>query len=635
MLLISLSSCKTAGSPSGKLPTDEIYVQAGEDKVTVGELWNELKWSSSTVLTSKIEEAVTKEYYNKVSLIMDKSYSSLTDDEKKLFGDDFTVENFNELYSSYESRLQDYVIEDVYNFTFSVTDDYSDIVDVSKYDAQKLIRKYSEEMYTKYNKDEINGKTLEALCEEAAKDEEKRENYTLIAKEFKTLYYQSLAKELLTYDKHEENIQEAYDNRDKDNEDDLGYFSKSDYTSKFKSKFANQGDLNVLLIRFTSTAEFNSTLRSFGIKEYNDNWYYIPSEEGLPVDGEGGTSFSDYCKYYDDLTTSDIKGLDGNLAAQELTVYDVALIYIQIYNYLYGGYRDILYDDQYVSQFNSVDLRGITEQIRRNTQEIIQKDGYDALKTHFNDLVKALENQRDDEGIDTFYTRKEIDAIQSTLNRYLYDTLSLPFEDNDLCYSLTVQSYNNSNWIAFKFSEEEDAYSSIYNKDTIDDDLFDSIEADKDLKAAIEKELKEDLITSTAISNAVSERTDEVVVKIYDEALEISYSITNSDYSKTYGKAPNDNVIATIKYKDKTYNLNILEDTDDENALIGGVYNILEQENGITTAIDILSKKVVKRTKAYEKTAENIDTYKKQLEYALAAFSNNYYSTSGYPASIG
>lgn len=116
----------------------------------------------------------------------------------------------------------------------------------------------------------------------SSKQSWKKSNYTTIAKQFKTLYYQSLAKELLAYDKLEENIQEAYDNRDKENEDDLGYFNKTDYTSTFKNKFANQGDINVILIHFSTNEEFNSTLRSFGIKQYNDNWYYIPSKDGLP-----------------------------------------------------------------------------------------------------------------------------------------------------------------------------------------------------------------------------------------------------------------------------------------------------------------------------------------------------------------
>ena len=99
-------------------------------------------------------------------------------------------------------------------------------------------------------------------------------------------------------------------------------------------------------------------------------------------------------------------------------------------------------------------------------------------------------------------------------------------------------------------------------------------------------------MTEDKIKDAVKKRTDEVEVSIYDEALEIAYATSQTEYSKTYGKAPNSNVIATLKYEGKTWNLNIVEDKDDANGLIDGVYNILERKSGITTAIDILSKRL-------------------------------------------
>ena len=48
-----------------------------------------------------------------------------------------------------------------------------------------------------------------------------------------------------------------------------------------------------------------------------------------------------------------------------------------------------------------------------------------------------------------------------------------------------------------------------------------------------------------------------------------------------------------------------------------------------------VSKKAVKDSEAYEKTAEEIETYEDNLKYLLIAFTNNYYSSSGYPSSIG
>lgn len=619
VLGIALSSCSTAGKPVGNLDKDTVYLTSGNHTVTKGELWNELRWSANDVLSEKITEVVMKDYVEKVTLIMDKSYSDLTNDQKKLFADDFTSDDFDKLKIHYEDRLEDFVIEDIYNFNYDSTNSYDEIKDVNKYDAKKLIIKYCDEIYSNYNLKEINNQPLQNFITEAV---EKKENYLTIAKELKNVYYQSLAKELLAYSVLEDDIKDAYENRDTDNEDDLGYFTKTEYTDKFKSNFANQADLNLVLIRFSTEDEFNSTLRSFGLSVYDKKLVYVPYPEDID-------NFSDYCDWYDDLSTNELK--DNH---QDLNTLAIAQIYIQMYNYLYGGYRDYLYDESYVEYFDNVeDLIKITDSIRDKSQTVEDEEA------ELNKIRDSLVANASSYDVDSIYTRKEIDNISTSFSTYLYETLCLPFkaeaDDDSLCYSTSTQSYNSAYWIAFKFNQGEDRYDSIYNKSTLDDDLYDSIAKDEELKAEIEELLKQDKMVETKITSALTERTDEVEIKIYDEALEISYAKDNSDYSKTYGKAPNSNVIATLKYDNKTWNLNIVEDTTAENSLNSGVYDILEKKNGITTAIDILSKKVVKQTKAYAETEKDIQDYKDTIEYVLAAFSNDYYSSSGYSSSLG
>lgn len=632
VLIITLSGCSSGKKPIGNLDKDSIYLSAGQYKVTKGELWNELRWSANSVLTEKITEVVMKDYVEKVTLIMDKNYTDLTDDEKKLFADEFSSADYDELKSSYEDRLEDFVIEDIYNFNYDSKNSYYAIEDVDTYDAKKLIVKYCDEIYTNYNIKEINQQKLQDFVTEAV---EKRENYLTIAKELKNIYYLSLAKELLAYSVLEDDIKDAFDNRDTDNEDDLGYFTKSDYTDKFKSDFANQADLNVVLIHFSTDKEYTSTLRSFGLKVYEKELVYLPYPNDVKT-------FADYCTYYNEITTSELRD-----RRQSLNTLAIAQIYIQMYNYLYGGYRDELRypgdefsiesefsGSSYISKMDNVEnLIEITKDIRIQSQYATDQE--DKL----NEIRDSLKENHESFDVDTIYTRTEIDDISESFATYLYETLCLPFkaeeEDDSKPYSTSTQSYNSSYWIAFKFGQDEDKYEDIYNKNTVDDDLYDSIAADEELKLAIEKLLKRDKMVESKITSAVEERTEKVEVSIYDEALEITYSTSNSDYSKTYGKAPNSNVLATLKYNKKTWNVNIVEDTTDENALADGVYNILERQNGITTAIDILSKKVVKDTQAYKDTAKDIQTYKDSIEYVLAAFSNNYYSSSGYSSSIG
>ena len=633
VLIITLSGCSSAGKPTGKLDKDAIYASAGDYKVTKGDIWDELRWNASSILTDKITEVVMKDYVEKVTIVMEKSFAELTDDQKKLFDENLTNEAFTELKASYEDRLEDYVIEDIYNFNFDAINSYDKIENLNPYEAAKLVAKYCDEIFTNYNISKIeiedenhNKKSVllkDCVTEAASNEEQHTKYYVTIAKELNTIYYQSLAKELLAYSVLEDDIKEAYDNRDTSDEDDLGYFSKTDYTTKFKSDFANQSDLNLVLIHFSTEKEFTSTLRSFGLKVYENRLVYIP---------RGDRTFTEYCTYYDELTTSDLR--DNHQVLHDL---DIAQIYIQMYNYLYGGYRNYLYDDSYIDKFEKVeDLITITDSIREKSQLLTEGEQKEAL----NNIRDVLVQQSEQYDVDTIFTRKEIDKISTSLSTYLYETLSLPYPEDttsdDVCYSTSTQTYNSSYWIAFKFGlVNEEKYADIYNKNIVDDDLYENIAKDEALKLEIEKLLKIDKITSTQIDNAVKERTEKVEISIYDEALEISYATSNSDYSKTYGKAPNSNVLATLKYNKKTWNLNIVEDLEDENALSNGVYNILERQSGINTAINLLSKQVVKNTKAYEETAKKIDEYKESLEYVLAAFSNNYYSTSGYPSTIG
>lgn len=621
VLLISLTACGGAGNPTGTLKVDEVYAKAGNYEITKGQLWDELRWSAIDILEDKIIEVVLQDYTAKIEVVMEKDFASLTEDEKSLFGDDFTNENFNELKDQYTERLKDYVIADIYNFSFSATDYYDSIEDVKEDDAKVLMLEYADQMYSTYGINEINSTSIYDLCFTATKD---NDNYLTLAKTFKELYYPSYAKELLAYSKLEEEIKEAYDERDTDDEDDLGYFTKSQYTTAYKNEYANKGDLNLILIRFASSDEYNSTLRSFGLKFYKDQLIYIGSN--------GTTSFSEYCDYYDDLTID--TSVDYQTVEDSCGEVAILELYIQMYNYLYGGYRDMLYTDAYASNFNNIDLRSVTESIIDKYAPLSDEE----RKAEYDTIVNTLNTNKDAYDFNTIYTSEYINNIAASFATYLYETLVLPFsenEDEDLkCYSTSMKTYNSQNWIAFKLEQGADEYD-VYEKDITNDELYENIAANEELYAELTEILKREAITSTKIETVVEDEVLETSVKIYDEALEISYAAANSEYSKTYGKAPNKNVIATITYNDETYNLNIVEDTTDENALAGGVYDSLELRLGTTTAVDLLCQVIIKDTPEYEATKENMDDYYEQLEYALASFASDYFAQSGYPSTLG
>ena len=618
VFLISLTSCRTAGNLAGNLNVDETYVKAGNYEVTKGMLWDELKWYAHEEITNKFEAVIVNEYQNKIGLVIDKTWANLTDEEKGKFADEA---EYNTLVSQYTDRLTAYVIQDIYNFAFStktLAELDKDIEAVKHYDKIKLINTYADEIYSTYNISSINNKAIKTLCND--------EEYMVLAKNFKDMYYVSLAKELLAYDHLEEKIKEAYEERDTEDEDAIGYFKKSDYTDTFKEELTNQGDLNVILIRFASEEEFENTLRSFGLMEYDGKLVYIPAE--------GEMTYSEYCDYYDDLTTSDLKDPQKRWS---LNTVAVLKIYIQMYNYLYGGYRDMIYDDSFASYFKSVDLRAVTEKIRTDNAALEGQAEIDEIAK----VEKALADNKSNDPlvVDTIYSRDDIDAIAANFNTYLYETLTLPLQgkadEDKICFSTSSQNYADGEWIAFKLSEVADKYQNEYTEDTTDDELYDIIVAKEEIKSQIETILKRNEITETLIKEAIDEEKENLKVKIYDEAIEISYAVNNEGYSKTYGKAPNKNVAAVIEYNDQKFNVNIVADPEDTNALAGGLYDTLEIKNGVTTAIDILSKLVVKDSKAWADTAKDIQEFEDNLKYLLIAFTNNYYSSNGYPSSIG
>ena len=622
VLLVSLSACSTAGKPTGKLNVDDEYAAAGEFKITNGELWNELRWSSKDILDEKVIEVVLQDYIKEIEIVVGKTWTSLTDEDKEFLPEDVTEEKYNELSTTYTQRLIDYVIADIYNFEFKSTDYYDSVEDVEKYDEMSLIIQYEDAIYSAYNVTEIEGKKIADLCTSKTDTD-----YLTLANNFKDLYYTSFAKELLAYDQLEEDIKEAWDERDTEDEDDLGYFTKDKYTAAYKKHYANQGDLNLILINFSSKKEFESTLRSFGLKFYKQQLVYITKPENV-------NTFAEYCDYYDDVTMT-TEGVFQNIENSfgEAIVLE---LYIQMYNYLYGGYRDMLYTDEYASKFNNVDLTSITESLINKYQQFNSEE---EIKAEYDKIVAKLTADNANYDFNTIYTREYIDNLASSFNTYLYETLCLPYaeledDDDSKCFSTELKTYDSRNWIAFKFGQESDEYD-VYKKGITNDELYDNIAANEELKTKLEVFLKQEAITSSKISSVLNDEVLEVSVKIYDEALEIAYASANSDYSKTYGKAPNSNVIATIKYNDKTWNLNIVEDTTDEKAISGGVFTILERELGPTTAVDLLSRKIIKSTKAYEETKENLDDYYEQIEYVLAAFANNSFGTSGYPSTLG
>ncbi|MBE6136977.1 MAG: hypothetical protein E7176_01090 [Erysipelotrichaceae bacterium] len=610
VFMISLSACSKGYKSNVTLDTDTVYATSGDYSVTKGDLWNELKWSATSYLEDAIDNVVLNDQIQKVNAAVNKeNFDSLSNEEKELFENQ---ESYNQLSEEYKNRLIDYVAQDIYDLEYSNDSYWDEIDDLDETKKKILETTYVDSLYATYKVEKIGENTVSDLVANASTD---KNNYLTIAKEITDIYYPMLAKELLAKEAVLKQAEEALEEDEDDEDDSFGLFTITQYADKFKELYANKYDMEILMIRFNNSDEYNKTLRAFGIKVYNDAFYYVSGQK------EDGTemSYAEYCDYYDDYQNSNLEEKIQNPYVLE--------IFIQMYNYLYDGYRDALPSGlSDLPQINTLnDLRKVTDAILNNDSEEVYNNAVNALKD-----VESLQ-----------YTSEELNDINSSFAKYVYETLNIEGTQ----YATSFQSYNSSCYLPFKISESEDTkYNNIYNKDLTNDDIWDILNAEGNeaFKDEVYNALLTDKIDSTKIDTALTEAKEDLVVKIFDEALEISYLKDHSDYSKTLSKAPNPNVIATIEYNDSVWNVNIARDDNDTNSvLVAGtdtkysLFDDMEMKYGQTTAIDIFSKKIIKTTEAYEKTNEDREFYFNYLETILYNFANEGYSSSGYPSTLG
>lgn len=618
-LLISLSSCGGNKTTTGNLDWESVYLSSGSYNVTTGELWDTLQWSASTNLTNQKNTVVLDKYVNKITAAMKNDISALTEDEKKLFAEG----EYGPFSNHANQRLADYVVQDILNLSFE-TDDYWESSDeVSDKLKKELIVKYIDEMFTSY------GYSLDA--DEITNNLANKNNsyFTDLAKKMSEVYFINYAKELLAEAKITKDVTEADNNDTNADDDKIGYFSKSDFKTKFKAKYEKEYNVNAILMRFADSDEFNETFRAFGLKVSNSKIYFVGDSEET-----GKMTYNEYCDYYDDLTTTQTR---TKLNVSESFSPAILGIYIEMYNYIYGGYRKTLStaletsaDPTVIDSVTKVnelnDLRKLTEYVLHNFSQTV----YDQTVTLLN-----TNNQTQ-----TLYSSKDIEKIGSGFKTYIYETLDLKGTN----YSTSSQSYNSSQYIAFKFGEE--AHDESFD-DYTDDDIITYIldDAQKDLFNELHYQLIRSKITDSNITSYLKEETDNCKVKIFNDPVEISYSVSNTNYSKTVDKAPSSNTLATIEYDGKTWNVNVTANPEDSSSVkvagktadqaYYGLFDELEKASGKTTAIDLLCKKMVKNSEAYKKLLDDkdrYDLYVKYIENLLYNFSNG---QAGYDSSIG
>lgn len=665
-LAIGLASCRGAKDNSGTIETDEVYAKAGDFQVTYGDIWNELKWNTHEVLEEQMTNVVLTKFINRIDIALNKADADLSDSDKEALGfndeNAYSKEAFEKLKTNYEKRIVDYVVQDIYNFTFSNDTYWDNFKSLSHSEINLLEAKYVDELYTNYLVDSFKDGT-KILTSIQNNTYENYDNlfdvYLKLGKELSQIYYPLYAKELLAFDSLKTAVDEAEEDDTDADDTQWGYYSSTQYVSKFKDKYTNNFDLSAVVINFADSNELTRTLRAFGLKFSGGKLYYIYDSKDSKYTflADGSMSYEDYIEYYDDYQTSDLgntRDSSGNLMCMAVDSNAILEIYIQLYNYVYGGFREKL-----ASNFTfTTDVTQLNN-LRKLTKEILEKysspEGGKSIEDLLEEAKTTLKNSNSDE---TYFSKDDIkDKYGDTFAAYMYDTLKL--DSSDSCFSTTGQSSTLGTTLAYKFDE----YTNYENRELVEDttlihfrdwykeetrssyDVIDIIQDTENyptLMGDILNDLMQDDITSTQISTYLSEKLEDVKVKIYNEACEIAYAAEHSDYSKTINGNSNSNVLATIEYDGTTYNLNIKQDNEDESSVKipgtnegFGVFDYLNKKSGTTTAVNLIARQIVKTTDEYAKTEEDRSTYEKYIENLLLNFANDAYSSSGYPSTIG
>lgn len=624
VLAITISACSNNELTS--LDSNANYLKVGNYSVTNGEVWDSLKWSASDLFTDYKEQVVLQNEIDQIKTVLN---------------------NPNDAnYDYYAKRLQNYIIEDVYDFSFSLDDHEEEIADLLEQTKEQNIKKYADDIYTTYRVNITSEEIINAL--ETA-------DYDLLSPLYE-IYYNDFASELYARKKLYDEVTEENENVLKeDKEDDaVGYFSRADVANKYKDEYLNQDDVDVVMIRFASEDEMNQTLRAFGIKVDDDKFYYLTDTP---------ESYNDYLTYYEDFdfdtaSPNEYFNLDASYG------HSIILqLYIAMYNYIYT-YRNI--------DSNNYAIPNLKEgsELFNNTNIIDQRETTRSIIEYYNDTNIVYNADTDDERVDAImdlvlsstngdyitYSAEEIKDLDSGLYDYIYETLITPSESEDgeyNRYSTTSDAYtvDNYKYMVFKYNQVNGIFEELYKNDMTDSELYDVIlnyerrfdsdgnilpegteasDSNYSLFELINNDLIDDDLTDTYISDTLNAELSNVKVNIYDKSIEIAYSVDNSDYSKTLSGAPDNNTVAKFEYNDRTIYAYLT--TEDKK----GLWDILEYRNGIVTAANLISNKMIKDSDVYKQIPQNIiDNFHTTLEYILASFANDSLSSNGYPASIG
>ena len=587
LIAITLTGCDRSNRKStGDLPLDAEYASNGKHTVTVGELYDELRYHAS--------DYVIDETFN---LVYKKELDQVKANPKK-----------------YEEKFNELILTEIYG-----TDDAEEIVEMKEDDAKGVeikVNQYIDAMYQEGYK--LTSEQVEA-------------------KDFSSVYshyYLEVAKYVAAWNKLSEKFEVNADGTINFGEiTKESTITESEVVNWYTANYTNQKPVDAVLIRFINSTEASNLLKKFGIKTENGRWYQIKLDEKECATKNG------YDEFYDEYDVD--KSEYGTISIEELGKGKATIlkIFAAMYNYIYP-YRTP------ITGFTNVDLNTIKAGLKDTEQHLLYYHYIEAIidedhesTTSEEDMLASLKSKllaydKADSNNEYIHMSKDrLDGYSTSLATYLYNTLKTKDEvEEDETYTqftTSAKSYNSYYYMLFKLGKEEDQklYDEVKNDDgTTSYNFLDSEEAVA-LKQTILTEIFESKLDETYIHELEHERIEEVKIKIFDSVVESQFMyLSNSELVEHYDKTrkSNNNYIASVTYQDETINISVND-----------AYAYLEPLYGPQAAASLLFDKYIVETKYYTDLADDYDQYVETIETMLYYFSNDYYASSGYPSTLG
>jgi hypothetical protein len=355
-----------------------------------------------------------------------------------------------------------------------------------------------------------------------------------------------------------------------------------DLATYFNNNVKNNYDVSAITIRFVNLNEANATLRRFNLKAYRSQLYVLQDPRVSVVTGRAATTLSDLgiantgsiseADYRKFYDKYSINPDAGSDSDVALTQDETLVKFLEIYNYIYS-FRDQV-----------------------NTNYTVDS------------ILADLDNVP--------FTKAYEDFTNTSLRTYIYNTLGTA--EGETRFTASPRLSGSNYFLVYKLKDHNEAVLEWMDEDK-NFIVYDEAGQLTAKAQEIYDKVLDAKLTTSYISTKATARLNKADVVIYDELVQL-YLAQSFKEVKLASKSSK-TLVAKVEGTDIS---------------VDAFYAQLEKRLGVSVAIDMAIRQTLKASDYVDTiTAEKRAEYRKNIETIIKQFGQDYYASSGYPASMG